>query len=48
MVTTNTFTHPVFKDGGLTANDRAVRRFGLRKVLRAVDLAAQLGARRPS
>jgi xylose isomerase len=44
MVTTNTFTHPVFKDGGLTSNDRAVRRFGLRKVLRAVDLAAALGA----
>ncbi|ABW14032.1 xylose isomerase [Parafrankia sp. EAN1pec] len=44
MVTTNTFTHPVFKDGGLTSNDRGVRRFGLRKVLRAVDLAAQLGA----
>ncbi len=44
MVTTNTFSHPVFKDGGLTSNDRAVRRFGLRKVLRNVDLAAQLGA----
>jgi xylose isomerase len=44
MVTTNTFTHPVFKDGALTSNDRAVRRFGLRKVLRAVDLAAVMGA----
>ncbi len=44
MVTTNTFSHPAFKDGGLTANDRAVRRFGLRKVLRNVDLAAELGA----
>ncbi|MGJ6979951.1 xylose isomerase [Aestuariimicrobium soli] len=44
MVTTNTFSHPVFKDGGLTANDRSVRRFGLRKVLRNVDLAAELGA----
>ena len=22
MATTNTFTHPVFKDGGLTSNDR--------------------------
>ncbi|RLV47754.1 xylose isomerase [Nocardioides mangrovicus] len=44
MVTTNTFTHPAFKDGGLTSNDRGVRRFGLRKVLRAVDLAAQVGA----
>jgi xylose isomerase len=44
MVTTNTFTHPVFKDGALTANDRAIRRFGLRKVLQAVELAAELGA----
>ncbi|OZM71750.1 xylose isomerase [Amycolatopsis antarctica] len=44
MVTTNTFSHPVFKDGGLTSNDRGVRRFGLRKILRAVDLAAEMGA----
>src|ERR671913_319730 len=44
MVTTNTFTHPVFKDGGLTSNDRSVRRFGLRKVLQAVDIAADMGA----
>ncbi len=48
MVTTNTFSHPVFKDGGLTSNDRSVRRFGLRKVLRAVDLAADLVRRRLS
>ena len=26
MATTNLFTHPVFKEGGLTANDRGVRR----------------------
>ena len=44
MVTTNLFTHPVFKDGGFTSNDRAVRRYALRKVLRNIDLAAQLGA----
>lgn len=44
MVTTNTFSHPVFKDGGLTSNDRGVRRFGLRKILSAVDLAAEFGA----
>jgi len=43
--TTNLFTHPVFKEGGLTANDRSVRRFALRKVIRNVDLAASLGAR---
>ena len=45
MVTTNLFSHPVFKDGGFTANDRDVRRFALRKVLRNVELAAELGAR---
>ena len=44
MVTTNLFTHPVFKDGGLTSNDRGVRRFALRKVMRNLDLAAELGA----
>jgi xylose isomerase len=44
MVTTNLFTAPVFKDGGFTSNDRAVRRFALRKVLRNIDLAAEFGA----
>ena len=44
MMTTNLFTHPVFKDGGFTSNDRAVRRFALRKILRNLDLAAELGA----
>jgi xylose isomerase len=44
MVTTNLFTHPVFRDGALTSNDRAVRRFALRKVMRNLDLAAELGA----
>jgi xylose isomerase len=44
MATTNLFTHPVFKDGGFTSNNRAVRRYALRKVMRNIDLAAQLGA----
>jgi len=44
MVTTNLFSAPVFKDGGFTSNDRSVRRFALRKVLRNLDLAAELGA----
>jgi xylose isomerase len=44
MVTTNLFTPPVFKDGGFTSNDRSVRRYALRKVLRNIDLAAELGA----
>jgi xylose isomerase len=45
MLTTNLFTHPVFKDGGFTSNDRSVRRFALRKVIRNIDLAAELGAK---
>jgi xylose isomerase len=45
MMTTNLFTHPVFRDGAFTANDRDVRRFALRKVMRNLDLAAELGAR---
>ena len=44
MMTTNLFTHPVFKDGAFTNNDRSVRRFALRKVIRNLDLAAELGA----
>ena len=44
MATTNLFTHPVFKDGAFTSNDRSVRRFALRKVMRNLDLAAELGA----
>ena len=44
MVTTNLFSHPVFKEGALTANNREVRRYALAKVLRNVDLAASLGA----
>ena len=44
MATTNLFTHPVFKDGAFTANDRDVRRYALRKTIRNIDLAASLGA----
>jgi xylose isomerase len=43
--TTNLFSHPMFKDGGFTANDREVRRFALAKVMRNLDLAAELGAK---
>ena len=45
MVTTNLFSHPVFRDGGFTNNDRDVRRFAVRKTLENIDLAAELGAR---
>jgi xylose isomerase len=44
MATTNLFTHPVFRDGAFTSNDRVVRRFALRKVMRNLELAAELGA----
>ncbi len=44
MVTTNLFSHPVFKDGGFTSNDRSIRRFALSKVLRSIDSAAEFGA----
>jgi xylose isomerase len=43
--TTNLFGHPIFKEGGFTANDRDVRRFALAKVMRNLDLAAELGAK---
>src|SRR5487761_564137 len=43
--TTNLFGHPVFKDGAFTANERAVRRLALAKVMRNLDLAAELGAK---
>jgi xylose isomerase len=44
MVTTNTFTHPVFKEGAFTNNHRDIRRYAMRKIMRNMDLAAELGA----
>jgi xylose isomerase len=44
MATTNLFGDPVFKDGGFTSNDRSVRRYAMRKVMRNIDLSAELGA----
>lgn len=44
MATTNLFTHPVFKDGALSANDPEVRAYALQKTMRAIDLGAELGA----
>jgi xylose isomerase len=43
MMTTNLFTHPVFKDGAFTSNDRDVRRLALAKTRRNMDYAAELG-----
>ena len=45
MVTTNLFSHPVFRDGGFTSNSRDVRRYAIRKVIRNIELAVSLGAR---
>jgi xylose isomerase len=44
MATTNLFTHPAFKDGAFTSNDRRVRRAAIGKAMRAIDLAAELRA----
>lgn len=44
MATTNLFSHPVFKDGAFTSNDRDIRRYSLRKAMRNIDLAVELGA----
>jgi xylose isomerase len=45
MATTNLFTDPAFKDGAFTANDPKVRAYALQKVMRNIDLGAELGAR---
>jgi xylose isomerase len=45
MATTNTFSHPVFRDGGFTSNDPKVRAYGLQKIMNAIDLGAELGAK---
>jgi xylose isomerase len=44
MATTNLFSNPVFKEGGFTANDPAVRRYAIAKTLDAIDLGVELGA----
>jgi xylose isomerase len=44
MATTNLFRDPVFRDGAFTSNSPEVRRYALAKVMRNLDLAAELGA----
>jgi xylose isomerase len=44
MATTNLFSHPAFKDGAFTSNDRGVRRAAIGKAMRSIDLGAELGA----
>ena len=43
--TTNLFSQPIFKAGAFSNNNRDIRRYALRKVMRNVDLAAELGAK---
>ena len=45
MATTNLFSHPVFKDGAFTSNNRDIRRYAIRKVMTNVELAVELGAK---
>ena len=42
--TTNTFHHPVFKDGAFTSTDPAVRLYTTQKVMNCIDLSADMGA----
>ena len=44
MATTNLFTHPVFKDGAFTSNDRDIRRYAIAKTIKNIELAVDLGA----
>lgn len=44
MATTNLFSHPVFKDGAFTSNNRDIRRYAIRKVITNIELAVELGA----
>jgi xylose isomerase len=44
MATSNLFTHPAFKDGAFTSNDRRVRRAAIGKAMRAIDLGGALDA----
>jgi xylose isomerase len=44
MATTNLFYHPIFKDGAFTSNDPQIRRYAIQKVLKNIDVAAELGA----
>jgi xylose isomerase len=43
-VTTNFHGHPIFGDGAFTSADRDVRRAAIQKVMRALDIGAEVGA----
>ncbi len=45
MATTNLFYHRVFKDGAFTSHDPRVRAYALQKVMKNMELGAELGAK---
>ena len=45
MATTDLFRHPVFKDGAFTSNDPKVRAYALQRVMNAIDLGVEFGAK---
>jgi xylose isomerase len=45
MATVNLFTNPIFRDGGFTSNQPAVRAYAVQKTMRAMDLGSELGAK---
>jgi xylose isomerase len=45
MVTTNLFSHPIFRDGAFTSHDARVRAFAIQKVMKNMELGAELGAK---
>ena len=45
MATTNLFSDPVFKDGAFTSNDPRVRVYALQKMMKAIDLGVEFGAK---
>ena len=45
MATTNLFYDPAFKDGAFTSNDPRVRMYARQKVMRSMDLGAEVGAK---
>src|SRR5207302_2012207 len=45
MYTPSFFADPIFKDGGMTANDSGIRKKALENAKRAVDTTVTLGAK---
>ncbi|MFA9478352.1 xylose isomerase [Phycisphaerales bacterium AB-hyl4] len=45
MATTDLFRDPVFKDGAFTSNDAEIRAYAVQKVMRAMELGAEFGAK---